>query len=444
MKNFLIKTLRGTLRQLALWTLWRYKPTIVAVTGSVGKTSTKLAIAATLGRARRIRASRGNFNSELGTALTILGDWKETELSLVSRDQPAGTATARKIIFWLKVLFVSLWHVVARKKNYPEILVLEYGADKPGDIKYLVNFARPTVGAITAIGTVPVHVEFYAGPDDLAREKGRLIEALPAAGFAVLNADDETVLALKDRTRARVMTFGFANDADVRVSHMVNRTEAASADTASKTARRPIGISFKLEYGGAYAPVRLDGVFGKAHAYAAAAGAAIGLLFGMNLVTISEALADYAPAESRMHLIPGIKNTYVIDDAYNASPLSMHAALDTLRSLPGERKIAILGDMLEIGKYTIEAHEQMGDLASESADALFTVGARAKLMAAAAAQSGMKKENIFSFDTADDARIPVQNFLKQGDLVLVKGSHAMQLDKIVEEIRADATVDSQA
>ena len=433
MKNFLINSLRGTLRQLASWTLWRYKPTIVAITGSVGKTSTKLATAATLGRLRRVRASRGNFNSELGTALTVLGDWTENELSLVSRDQPAGTATGRKISFWLKVLCISLWRIAVRDKNYPDILVLEFGADKPGDIKYLTNFARPTVGVITAIGAVPVHVEFYAGPDDVAREKGRLIEALPTSGFAVLNADDETVYELKDRTRARVMTFGFASDADVRVSHIVNRTEGG----------HPIGVSFKLEYGGAYAPVRLGGVFGKAHAYAAAAGAAIGLLFGMNLVTISEALADYAPAESRMHLIPGVKGTYLIDDAYNASPLSMHSALDTLRSLPGTRRIAVLGDMLEIGKYTNEAHEQVGDLAAKSADALFTVGARAKLIASAAAESGMKKANIFSFDTAVEACIPLQDFLKLGDLVLIKGSHAMQLDKVVEEIRADAVIGDQ-
>jgi UDP-N-acetylmuramoyl-tripeptide--D-alanyl-D-alanine ligase len=362
-----------------------------------------------------------------------LGAWTEAELSLVSRDQPAGTATVRKISFWIKVVFVSLARIIKRDRNYPEILVLEYGADKPGDIKYLAGFARPTVGVITAIGAVPVHVEFYAGPDDVAREKGRLIEALPAAGFAVLNADDETVLELEDRTRARVMTFGFAGDADVRASHMVNRVSGG----------RPIGISFKLEYGGSYAPVRLDGVFGKAHAYAAAAGAAVGLLFGMNLVTISEALGDYVPAESRMRLVLGVKGTYLIDDAYNASPLSMHAALDTLRGLPGGRKIAVLGDMLEIGKYTIEAHEQVGDLAARSADALFTVGARAKLIASAAAESGLKKANIFSFDTADDAGIPLQNFLKEGDLVLIKGSHAMQLEKIVEEIRADAISDNQ-
>jgi UDP-N-acetylmuramoyl-tripeptide--D-alanyl-D-alanine ligase len=426
MKSFLIKTLRGILRILARATLVRYKPAIIAITGSVGKTSAKQAIKAVLGRERHVRASIGNFNSELGAALTILGDWRPEEMKLVSRDQPPGTAKARKTFFWIKVIFSSLWHLIVRDKTYPEILVLEYGADKPGDIKYLVSFARPVVGVITAIGEVPVHVEFYAGPEEVAREKGRLIESLPATGFAVLNADDYVVLNLRDRTRARLMTFGFSKDADVRVSHLTNRSEGD----------RPIGLSFKLEYGGSFVPVRLDGIFGKAHAYAAAVGAAVGLLFGMNLAKISEALGDYSPADSRMKLLPGIKQTYLIDDAYNASPLSMHAALDTLRHLPAPRRIAVLGDMLEIGKYAIEAHETVGDLAAQSADVLFTVGPRAKFIASAAAESGMKKQDIFSFDTADDARLPLQNFLKKGDIVLLKGSHAMQLDKIVEEIRS--------
>ena len=426
MKHFLIHILRGVLRFLAKSTIARYKPAIIGITGSVGKTSAKQAVKAVLSRERRVRASAGNLNNELGLSLAILGAWTDEELKLVSRAQPSGTVRGRKLWFWIKVIASSVWRLVVRSKAYPEILVLEYGADKPGDIKYLVGIARPTLGIITAIGEVPVHVEFYAGPEELAREKSRLIEAVPASSFVILNGDDETVLNLRDRTRARVMTFGFSKDVDVRVSHLLNRSDEG----------RPVGLSFKLEYGGAFAPVRLDDIFGKAHAYAAAAGAAVGLLFGMNLVTISEALNDYRPADARMHILPGIKKTYLIDDSYNASPLSMHAALDTLRSLPAPRKIAVLGDMLEIGKYTIEAHEVVGDLVAISADALFAIGARAKFIASAAAEAGMKKANIFSFDTADEARIPVQNFLKEGDIVLLKGSHAMELEKIVEEIRA--------
>ena len=428
MKDFAITTLRSTLRWLARTTIWRYKPTVVGVTGSVGKTSTKVAISAVLSANRRVRVSYGNLNSELGLALSILGDWREEDLKLVSRDQPAGTAHFQKIFFWTKVICVSFWRIVAKTNDYPDVLVLEYGADRPGDIKYLLTLAKPRIGIITAVGDIPVHVEFYAGPDDVAREKARLIEALPAAGCAILNGDDETVLSIKERTRARIMTFGFEKDDDVRVSRLENRIEKG----------KPIGVSFKLEYGGSFVPVRLDSVFGKTHAYAAAAAAAVGLLFGMNLVNISEALAHYVPADSRMSIVPGIKNALILDDAYNASPLSMHAALDTLRELPGKRKIAVLGDMLEIGKYAIEAHEQMGDLAAKSADAIFTVGPRAKFIAGAAAESGMAKANIFSFDTAEEACMPLQSFIKEGDVILVKGSHAMELGKVVEEIKNSA------
>ncbi len=156
----------------------------------------------------------------------------------------------------------------------------------------------------------------------------------------------------------------------------------------------------------------------------------------MNLVTISDALANYTPAESRMQLLPGVKGTCIIDDSYNASPLSMRAALDALRDLPAKRHVAVLGDMLEIGKYTIEAHEAIGKLAAQSAQVLVTVGPRAKFIAETAHSAGMRPRAIFSFDTADEARKPVQDLIRQGDLILIKASHSVALEKIVEEIRA--------
>jgi UDP-N-acetylmuramoyl-tripeptide--D-alanyl-D-alanine ligase len=268
-------------------------------------------------------------------------------------------------------------------------------------------------------------VEYYGGPDEVAREKGRLIEYLPVGGFAILNGDDEVVKNLQSRTRARVMTFGFEKGSEVRLSRFENKVRD----------NQPVGISFKIENGSAQVPVRIDNAFGRANAYAAGAAAAVGLVFGMNLVTISEALARYAPPASRMELLPGIKYTYIIDDSYNASVIAMRSALETLAALPAKRKIAVLGDMLEIGKYTLEAHEIIGRLVPDAADALFTIGPRAKFIAETALGKKMKRTAIFSFDTADDACKPIQDFIKKGDLILVKGSHSMQLDKIVEEIR---------
>ncbi len=420
--NDMLARIIGTLARL---TVARYRPAVVGVTGSVGKTSTKLAVAAVLGSAYRVRAASGNLNNELGLSLAVLGDWSPEELRLVSRDQPKGTARGRKLLFWVKVIFASLARLAVKDKRYPDVLVLEYGADRPGDIRRLLRIVRPKVSVITAVGSVPVHLEYYSGPEEVAREKGRLIDVLPANGFAVLNFDDETVMRLATKARARVLTYGFEKGAEVQAARFTNRAVRG----------RPAGIGFKIEHAGSSVPVTIPEVFGRAQAYAASAAASVGLIFGMNLVRISEALGKYRSADSRMQLLSGVKHAYLIDDSYNASPLSMAEALDTVMDLPAKRRIAVLGDMLEIGKYAPEAHEAVGRLAAKSVDAIFTVGPRAKFIASAARGAGLGSAAIFSFDTADEAAKPLQDFMKEGDLVLIKGSHSMELDKVVREVR---------
>ncbi|MGB7958004.1 MAG: Mur ligase family protein [Minisyncoccia bacterium] len=434
MDSIAIKIIRPVLMFLARLTIARYRPRVIGVTGSVGKTSTKRAVAAVFAKNKRVRMAEGNLNNEMGLSLAILGAWSADELTLISRDQPAGTAKFRKLMFWLKVSLVGAWRLVVKSKNYPEVLVLEYGADRPGDILRLMKVARPAVAIVTAIGDVPVHVEFYSGPEAVAREKGRLIERLAPWEFAVLNHDDDFVRDLAERTRGHVMTYGFDAGADLRVVRLQNRVSGGI----------PAGIAFSFEYEGSSVPVRIDGVFGKAPAYAAAAAACVGLISGLNLVTASEALADYAPAPSRMELLPGIKRTLVIDDSYNASPLSMYAAIDTLKGLPASRKIAVLGDMLEIGKYTIEAHEEIGRRVADAADILITVGPRAKFIADSAHAAGMTKSHIYSFDTAAEVIQPLTHLMKQGDLVIVKGSHAMGLDVVVHAVTAEPVATGEA
>lgn len=394
---------------LAKLTIRKYQPGIIGITGSVGKTSTKEAVYTVLRSFRSVRVSSGNFNNEIGLPLTILGDWNKVGRTL----------------FWCRVILASIFRLIFRVE-YPELLILEYGADRPGDIKYLLEIAKPQIGVVTAIGDIPVHVEFYSGPDAVAREKGKLIEALTVTGFAILNFDDEAVLEMKERTRAHTITFGFGDGADLRITNFENQMTADG---------RPAGIAFKLEYGGSFVPIRLEDSFGKAQAYAAAAAAAVGLAFGANLVRVAEALSYYQAPEHRMKLLVGIKGAYIFDDSYNASPLSMHAAINTIKSLGNPRKLAVLGDMLEIGKYTIEAHEEIGRMAAKVFDILITVGARAKFIAESAYKSGLPRKKIFTFDTVEEAKIAVQDLLKKGDLVLVKASRAIGLEKIIEEIR---------
>mgnify|MGYP001571484210 CR=1 FL=1 len=421
MKDQFRNILKRILKQLAKLMIWRARPGIIGITGSVGKTSTKAAVAAVLGSDRHLRFAKKNFNNEIGLPLTILGEWPEI----------------KGLFFWPKVILSATIQIIksflAFRRLYPELLILEYAVDKPGDMKYLLSIARPNISIITAIGEIPVHVEFFAGPEELAREKGRLIEFLPVSGFAILNYDDETVMALKDRTRGNVMTFGFGRGADVRITNFTVRSEGL----------KPLGINFKLEYGGSMVPVKINGVFGKAQGYAAATAACVGLVFGLNLIRISEALKNYQPVEGRMRLIEGQKETYILDDSYNASPLSMHAALDTLLELPGKRKIAVLGDMTEIGSYTLEAHEEIGRLAVGVADILVTVGRAAKSIAESALKNGFKKSNLYEFNDVDEAKKPVESLLKKGDLILVKGSHVMRMNEIVQEIQVLKEFDLQ-
>ncbi|MBI2025053.1 MAG: hypothetical protein HYT03_03150 [Candidatus Harrisonbacteria bacterium] len=400
--------LRWILWTLARWTIRKFKPGVIGVTGSVGKTSTKEAVFAVLRQIRKIRAAKGSFNNEFGLPLTVLGEWEKVT----------------GVFFWCRVIFSSIWRLIFGS-SYPELLILEYGADRPGDLKYLIEIAKPQIGVVTAIGDIPVHVEFYSGPEAVAREKSRLVEVLSVQGFAILNFDDEVVSGMKEKTRAHIITYGFGDGAEVKISNFEHRSEGG----------KPTGLSFKLEYGGSFVPIRLDGAFGKAQVYAAAAAAAVGIAFGMNLVKISEALAFYQVPPRRGRIIPGVKETFIVDDSYNASPLSMHAALDTVKKIKAKRKIGILGDMLEIGKYAIEAHEEIGRLAGKTFNILVTIGPRARFIGDTANRTGMSRKNIFNFDTAEEARLEVQNLIKKGDLVLIKASRAMELDKVVDEIK---------
>jgi UDP-N-acetylmuramoyl-tripeptide--D-alanyl-D-alanine ligase len=410
MKNFFLSLLKLTVKKLAQFTVSRYKPGIVGITGTVGKTSTKEALKVILGHDRRVRASPKSFNNELGLPLTILGDWTDTS----------------GLFFWGRVIISSIIQLVVKSKSYPEILVLEYGVDRPGDMKYLLDIARPHIGVFMAMGDIPVHVEFFAGPEGILREKVRLVSQLPATGFAVLNADDKVVLETKNQTRAQIVTFGFAESAEMKIS---NFSQSFDGDTAS--------LRFKLTYGGSFVPIRLDNVLGRGQAYATAAAATIGLIFGMNLVKIAEALRIYEAPAGRLKVISGVKGTTIIDDTYNASPLAMREALETLKSLRAKRKIAVLGDMLEIGKYTLEAHEGVGKAAAKSVDILVTVGLRAKFIAESAMRTGFPKKAVFSFMSVRDANIFLQSRIMKGDLILVKGSQGVRLEKVVKEIMAE-------
>ena len=406
----LFNTLKNILRILAQWTLKKYKPAVIGITGSVGKTSTKEAVYTVLKGERNVRRSQGNFNNELGVPLTILGDYN----------------AIRGILFWPKVIFQAIGQLLIFNKKYPEILVLEMAADRPGDIQYLARLARPKIGVITSIGEIPVHVEFYSSPTAVAVEKARLIELLPANGFAILNRDDELVWNLRIKTRAHIISYGFKEDADIQIINFEYKFDENEF---------PEGITFKIQYGNVFVPFRLFRVMGKPQIYSIAAAVAVGIVFGINLVKISDYLANYQPPDHRMQIIKGIKNSVILDDCYNASPLSMKAALETLSHFVQRRRVAILGDMLELGKYTTEAHEEMGKEVIKKVDFLICVGSAARLIAESAIKHGFDKNKVLVFNNSESASKIIKKEISSNDAILIKGSHAMQLEKIVEELK---------
>ena len=417
------QVLKLLLTTLAKAYVRRYRPQIIAVTGNVGKTSTKEAIAAVLCGQKSFRVSGGNLNNEIGVPLAILGDWSEKYY------RRGGT-----LFFWLKVLVAGFVGLLGRCKKYPEILLMEYGADKPGDIAKLAANFKPHIALVTAVGEVPVHVEYFSGPEGVSEEKSELIKSLENTDFAILNFDDPVVLGMKEKTKAKILTFGFGEGAIVKTSNFDFR--AGEND-------EPLGTVFKLHYGESFVPVKLNGSLGKSQAWSASAAAAVGLILGLNLVQISEALTNYQGPAGRLRILKGIKNSWIIDDTYNAAPASMHLALETLKELPvnplarrAGKKIAILGDMLELGQYSIAAHRETGSFAGSFVDILFTVGPGGRLIADSAGNQ-MSKENIFNFKTSLEAGKKVQEIIREGDLILAKGSQGMRMERVVEKIMAE-------
>ena len=199
----------------------------------------------------------------------------------------------------------------------------------------------------------------------------------------------------------------------------------------------PEGLTFKMDYAGSSVPVRIIGSFGKQNVYAALAGAAVGITYGMNLVEISESIGKYKPPPGRLNLVEGEKETWILDDTYNASPQATHAAIDVLRDLPAKRKIAVLGDMLEIGKFTIQSHQKVGDQLNGVADIVITCGPRAKFIAKELLDHGFAPNKIISVSDSYEAGKELERMIEPGDLILVKGSQSMRMERVVEEIMAN-------
>ena len=373
-------TLLGLQAIAAAWRA-RFDPLVVGITGSLAKTSTKDATAAVLAAALPTLKSEGNANNEVGLPLTLL------------RLGPVHRAA-----------------------------VLEMGMYVGGEIATLARLARPEIGVVTSIA--PVHQERAGSLEAIERAKAELVEALPEDGTAVLNADDERVRLFGSRTRASVIRYGFAADADVTADRVVAR--GLRGMTFDLVARAPQRTRFAVEIA----------ALGRHSVQNALAAAAVGLLAGIPDEAIAAGLATgWASASAHRGAIVEAPGLTILDDTYNASPPAVLAALEVLASLPG-RPVAVLGEMLELGDAHAASHRVVGEAAGRGVTELVVVGDGARGIADGAVAAGLAASHVHRVSDRAAAIEVLRAILRPGDAVLVKASRGAALESIVDALRA--------
>jgi UDP-N-acetylmuramoyl-tripeptide--D-alanyl-D-alanine ligase len=371
------------LQQLAAFWRRKFSPRVIGVTGSVGKSSTKELIWAVLSTRFETLKNEGNLNNEIGLPLTLLN----------------------------------------LKANHDHV-ILEMGMYALGEITLLCNIAAPQVGVVTNVG--PTHLERLGTIERIAQAKSELVQALPPAsegGVALLNYDDPLVRPMAAQTRARVFTYGLSPEADLWAS------EVTSAGLE--------GIRFIFHHQGQTIHARVP-LLGQHSVHTALRAAQVGLVEGLDWEEIITGLQSLPnTAQLRLVAVLGPNHSTILDDTYNASPASTLAALNLLDDLAGARKIAVLGDMLELGSYEEEGHRKVGCRAADVVDLLIVIGRRAKWIAAEARACGLDPAVILELDDSQAAIAYLQKNLEPDDIALIKGSNSQRLDEIVSALTVD-------
>ena len=346
---------------------------VIGITGSVGKSTTKELTADVLSQQYKTIRSPGNMNNEIGLPLSLLG--------------------------------LTSMH---------ECAVLEMGFYVPGEIAMLCDIAEPQVGVVTNISEV--HLERAGSMQAIVQGKGELVEALPAGpeGVAILNFDDDRVRSLAERTQARIFYYGLSPEADLWVSEI----EGLGLD----------GIRCLIHFADEEIHLRVP-LLGRHSVHTVMRAAAVGLIEGLDWSAIVRGLQN-PRSQLRLVMVDGPRGAVILDDTYNAAPPSVLAALNLLEELDG-RKWAVLGDMLELGEYEETGHRRVGARAAEVADHLVTVGERAHWIADEAIASGLASEKVTALGTSEEAVEFLEDRIDAGDVVLVKGSRGVELDRVV-------------
>ncbi len=360
---------------------WRslHRLHVVGITGSIGKTSTKEVVAAVVGAKRKVQRSRGNFNNEIGLPLSVLEITPESEVMVVEMG----------------------------------------GAYAMGEISQLAQIARPDIGIVTNV--THSHLSRMGSLEAIAQTKVELVESLPSHGVAILNIDDERVRAMGERANCRVVYYGLDPAANVRAVDL----ESRGAD----------GTAFTLIRGGQENHLHIP-LLGLHSVHAALAAFAVGYELGMRLPDMLRGL-DSPEVQLRLLLTPGVNGSTILDDHYNSNPKSSFAALALLADLAATRRVAVLGDMLELGDYEEEGHRLVGRRVIDVVDALYTLGPRARIIAEEA-HSLKPALPAFHFDDKAALVEALKQGLEPGDLVLVKGSRGLKMETVVADLRGES------
>ncbi len=412
--KYIVTRILGLISRLVIY---RYKPHIVMISGSVGKTSTKDAVAAVLATRFSVRKSEKSFNSEFGVPFTILGignPWHNP-------------------FAWFSLIRSSL-ELLLLPNQYPNMLVLEVGSDKQGDIAHILRLATPDVVVMTHLSDIPVHVEYYTSPERVHEEEFSPAHALSAAAPLIIPSDDAYAREHAASTHAHIISYGYNNDATVQVS------EVGFYEKEGKVAGMQALVRINNEKG----IVVVKNSVGEAQLLSVAAALATAHAFSIPFDEALVALDAYEPPPGRGRLISGIHNSIIIDHSYNSSPIAVEEALAALKIFPSPiktaRRIAVLGDMLELGRHSVAEHERMGILARESADIVVAVGIRARAFVGEQQKEYKKVESkkVMLFDTSAAAALALSSLIRKGDVILIKGSQSIRMEVIIEALLANS------
>ena len=394
----------------------KYKPFIIAVTGSVGKTSTKDAIyeVAKL-HFHFVRKSEKSLNSEIGLPLTIIG---------------VSNAWYNPIA-WLKNIMRGL-RIIILGGEYPDCLVLEVGADHKGDIESISKWLKTDISVITYIGKEPVHVEFFKNAEELKKEKLYLVKALKDTGTLILFGDDEILNDVTVSNAQKIVRYGKNDENQICGKNVGILYDDVLND------KLPVGIKFDIEYDSKIHNISIKGVLGEHQIYSILAAISLGTVLGISIERSIETLKNIEMPRGRMRIIDGINNSLIIDDTYNSSPIALKEALKTLNNIQTNgKKVAILGDMMELGKISAEEHRKAGEMVSNIANLIVTIGPRARGIAEETLKRGKLPESVLSFDNSNEAIDSIVGRIGSGDIVLIKGSQSIRMERITKALMAN-------